>query len=500
MHRSLLFGAAISFVVLFCAAGTAFADPKDDLTSANKLVAAALAAAQSGDLAGALRQYMTYENQWFDIEDGIRGESRDAYRLIEKYMVNANTALTASDKDGAIKALQALDREQRLFITGQPPGESQSTQPAAADSVQVESSVSGLIALLEQTRSQVKAGDFTAASATWARFEDTWLEVEGEIKTRSSADYRNTENDMARVSTALSKKDGGVTGVLDGMNTRLQPYQALGNYKVFDATIIVLREGLEALLVVVALLAFVRKSGNEDKSSYIWGGAGTGLFVSIALGVAIHVLLGKAFSGSNRELMEGISGLIAAVMLLSVSYWLHSKASLGAWQRYISTSTTKALASGSLIGLGLLSFLAVFREGGETVLFLIGMTGKISTGNLLLGLAIGFVGLAIVGILLTVVGLRIPMRPFFAVASLLTFYLCFKFLGTGLHSLQVADVLPARTATALPSSDTLGLFPTWQTTIPQVILLCIGLVVLVRGRLSDIAVRRARAPVTAAGH
>src|SRR5262249_47949903 len=169
----------------------------------------------------------------------------------------------------------------------------------------------------------------------------------------------------------------------------------------------------------------------------------------------------EAFNGEHRELLEGITGLIAAAMLLYVTYWLHSQTSLGAWQRYIRERTTAALATGSLFGLGLLSFLAVFREGGETVLFLIGMTGKIATGDLLLGLAIGFAFLAVVGVLLTIVGVRIPMRPFFAVASVLTFYLCFKFVGTGLHALQVADVLQARTASFLPASDTLGLFPTW---------------------------------------
>src|SRR3954453_17844288 len=108
MQRSLLFGTILAVVALVFAAGNIFADPRDDLTSANKLVTAALAAAQSGDLAGALPQYKSYENQWFDIEDGIRGQSRDSYRLIEKFMVDANGALAARDKDAAIKALLSL--------------------------------------------------------------------------------------------------------------------------------------------------------------------------------------------------------------------------------------------------------------------------------------------------------------------------------------------------------------------------------------------------------
>jgi len=235
----------------------------------------------------------------------------------------------------------------------------------------------------------------------------------------------------------------------------------------------------------VALLAFLKRSGNADKSRYVWSGAGAGVLASIALGVAIHEVLGKAFSGEHRELMEGITGIVAAAMLLWVSVWLHSKASIGAWQRYIGEQTTRALATGSLIGLGLLSFLAVFREGGETVLFFLGMTGRISTGDLFLGLGIGAVFLGAVGVLLVVVGIRIPMRPFFAVASVLTFYLCFKFIGTGLHSLQVADVLSATTEDYLPSNDTLGLFPSWQTTLPQLLLLALGLGGVAYSQLKD---------------
>jgi high-affinity iron transporter len=292
------------------------------------------------------------------------------------------------------------------------------------------------------------------------------------------------------VTTGLSKSSTGLVPILDAMEARLKPYVNAGDYRPFDATIIVLREGLEALLVVVALLSFVKQSGNSDKSGFVWGGAVFGLVASIALGLVIHFTLGKAFSGEHRELMEGISGLFAAAMLLYVSYWLHSKSSLGAWHKYISERTTRALATGSLVGLGLLSFLAVFREGGETVLFLIGMTGRISTGDLTLGLAYGFVALAIVGVLLTVAGVKLPMRPFFAVASLLTFYLCFKFIGTGIHALQVADVVSATTSESLPSNDTLGLYPTWQTTIPQIVLLIAGISVAVWGRISDLSLAR----------
>src|SRR5262249_9538567 len=155
---------------------------------------------------------------------------------------------------------------------------------------------------------------------------------------------------------------------------------------------------------------------------------------------------GTIVNPANRELLEGVIGLFAATMLIYVSYWLHSKSSISGWQSYINAQTRGSLKGGSLVGIAVLAFLAVFREGAETALFYLGMVGNISNSDLLIGLAIGFGALAILGYLLVVVGVRIPMRPFFAVASVLVFYLCFKFIGTGIHALQVSGYVPAQSA------------------------------------------------------
>jgi high-affinity iron transporter len=180
--------------------------------------------------------------------------------------------------------------------------------------------------------------------------------------------------------------------------------------------------------------------------------------------------------------MEGVIGLAAAAMLVYVSYWLHSKASLSGWQSYISQQTSQALRGGRLFGLAVLAFLAVFREGAETALFYLGMVSNISNTDLLIGLGLGFGALAVLGFLMVVVGVRIPMRPFFTVASGLVFYLCFKFVGTGIHALQVAGFLPSGSASYLPTVDIVGLYPTWPSTIAQLILLGAALWVVLRDR------------------
>ena len=162
------------------------------------------------------------------------------------------------------------------------------------------------------------------------------------------------------------------------------------------------------------------------------------------------MLFAQAAAGANRELLEGVTGLVAAVLLLYVSYWLHSRSSLGAWQRYLDERGGAALARNSVLSLAALAFLAVFREGAETVLFYIGIAPSIELGDLLLGIGAATVLLVVCGVLILGLGMRLPLRLFFMFSSVLIFYLAFKFVGTGIHALQVSGYLPASSQPQLP--------------------------------------------------
>jgi high-affinity iron transporter len=301
------------------------------------------------------------------------------------------------------------------------------------------------------------------------------------VRAKSPAAYTATEDDMAQVEALLRTqpaREGDADAVLARMRERLEPLIAAGDsYGVVDAFVIMLREGLEALLVIGALTAFLRRSGNADKQSWIWGGAGAGIVLSIGLAVVLQQVFQRAGAGLGTELVEGAVGLIAAAMLFYVSYWLHSKARLGAWQTYIHQKSSAAVAGGSMLSLAIVALLAVFREGAETAVFYLGIAPSISPGDLLLGLALGVVSLAAIGAGLLVIGLKLPLRPFFLASSVLIYYLGFKFVGTGLHALQVAGVLRA-TPGPLPSSDALGVYPTWETALPQILLLVVAGVVI----------------------
>jgi high-affinity iron transporter len=277
----------------------------------------------------------------------------------------------------------------------------------------------------------------------------------------------------------------GAEKTLTKMLGYLTPLSTKTNYTMLDAVTIILREGLEALLVIVALLGFLKKSGHQSKEKWIWSGVGFGVIVSIILGVVVQMLFASGTFGSNNFLIAGLTGLFAAIMLIYMSYWLHSKASLAQWNQYINRKSTKALASGSLWSLAVLSFLAVFREGTEMVLFFIGLASSISLSSLLGGIAIGIGILAIASFLILKIGVKIPMRPFFLVSSIFVFYLCFKFLGMGIHGLQLAGAFQATPINAMPTIQFFALYATWENIIPQAALLLFAIVVVIWSKRRD---------------
>jgi len=312
-----------------------------------------------------------------------------------------------------------------------------------------------------------------------------WPGVEGEVATRSPEAYNTIEVELGRAGAALAAQPANLVeaeAAIEQLQATLAPFMGHQAYTAFDAAAIMLREGLEALLVMVALLAFLRRSGNQDKRRWIWLGGAMGVLVSIITALALHTLFSLASSGQRREVIEGVTGLVAAGLLFYVSYWLHSKASLRGWQSYLDSRTGRVLKQGSVFGLALLAFLAVFREGAETAVFYLGMAPSIALSDLLLGLGLGCAGLVVAAVLMLVIGVRLPLKLFFGVASLLVYYLGFKFLGTGIHALQVGGVLPASLIGAMPAVPFAGIYPTWETMIPQLLLLVAAIAVFLHLR------------------
>lgn len=459
--------------------------PQQDVQRIDTYIEQALTKAESKDLQKAGSAFKKFKDDWFDIEDGVKKTSRQAYKDIEEAMGEVKFALSNQPPNQAqlVEALKGLHATNQKFISG---GFSTSGALPSSKSGLGKVTTSSLMERLDRAEAALDKNQAATAAKEIKDFQTDWLEIEGVVATKSKQAYVNIENNMAKAYGLVKANPVDVKGAKSAiaqLKQDLQPY--VNNplrYSLFDAALILLREGMEALLVLVALLAFLNKSGNVDKSRWLWLGAGAGILSSIAAALILQLVFSDISAGANREMIEGLVGLFAAAMLFYVSYWLHSKSSLGAWQGYISKQMTSALATNSVWSLALLAFLAVFREGAETVLFYIGIAPSISTTDLLGGLGLGTVILVAIAALMLGLGLKIPLKPFFLVTSLLIYYLGFKFVGSGIHALQVAGILPADTAEFLPSWETLGLYPTWETTLPQLAILAVAIAVVLKSR------------------
>lgn len=234
-----------------------------------------------------------------------------------------------------------------------------------------------------------------------------------------------------------------------------------------SALVILLREGAEAILVVAAMLAFLARAGAASARRWVHAGWIAALALGAITWAVSSYLVG--ISGAGREITEGVTALIAAAMLLYVGYWLHSKAHSRAWQRLIGDKLSGALSSGALWTLALISFLAVYREAFETVLFyqaLSAQAGPEGHGALLGGLAAASLLLAAVAWAILRASVKLPIGLFFSASGILLLVLAVVFTGQGIAALQEAGKIGADTV-AFVSIPMLGVYPTLQTLVAQ---------------------------------
>lgn len=230
---------------------------------------------------------------------------------------------------------------------------------------------------------------------------------------------------------------------------------------------IILREGFEVVLVVGALLAYVRRSGSAAMVRALYVGSALGVAASAATAVVLMTVL--RLTPWAGEALEGGAMLLAAVVLFWVSYWLISKAEADRWQRYIRSKVQGALTSRSHGALASAAFLAVYREGFETILFYQALFAGAPAGDVMVpaGLAAGLVALAIVYLGLERIGLKIPMHAFFVGTGAFLYAMAIVFAGRGVAELQEAGLVSLTPVAGAPRFETLGLYPTVETLVAQ---------------------------------
>jgi FTR1 family protein len=254
-----------------------------------------------------------------------------------------------------------------------------------------------------------------------------------------------------------------------------------GGWSAFlQSFLIIVREGFEAILVVGAVVAFLLKTGHQDRLRSIWWGTALGILASGVTAVILATVL-RALPASS-EIIEGATLLVAVAVLFSVSYWLISKVEAAKWQQFIKEKVTTALAQGGGTALAFVAFLAVYREGAETALFYQALFSEGS--HLILPLSLGIVvGGAVLAVIFTLFyrfGVRIPLRPFFTITSGLLYYMAFVFAGKGIRELQEGGAVSITILHGFPTVEAMGIFNSVETLLAQCVLIALFVFALAR--------------------
>ncbi|EIL92538.1 high-affinity Fe2+/Pb2+ permease [Rhodanobacter fulvus Jip2] len=240
---------------------------------------------------------------------------------------------------------------------------------------------------------------------------------------------------------------------------------------------ILLREGLEALLIVVAIIALLRKSGRKEMLPWVHGGWLSALVAgAVTWGLATWVI---SISGASRELTEGFGSLLAAIVLIWVGIWMHGKSHAANWQRYVRDKLSHALGKTSGVFLLGLIFVVVYREVFETILFYVAIWNQGGKGSVIAGGVAGSLVLLVIGWLMMRYSRRLPISQFFRYSSLLMAVLAIVLMGKAVSALQEAGYLPITWINGGPRVELLGIYPTMEGIAAQVgiaLILVIGFV------------------------
>ena len=310
---------------------------------------------------------------------------------------------------------------------------------------------------------------------------------------------RRIENEMMALRALITRgaplddmttQHAKVVALLASARERMESATPSAQAIFVSAFLILLREGLEAILVLAAIIAFVVRAGRREALPYVHVGWGAALLSGALTWFAATYVVG--ISGANREITEGCTALLAAAMLLYVGVWLHSKSYAAAWQRFIHDRVGEALQKKTLWALAIVSFLAVYREIFEIVLFyqaLWAQSGDQAPDALVAGIVVALVALAAVGWAILRYSVRLPIGPFFAITSVLIALLGVVFTGNGIAALQEAGIVGVDPI-GLVTIPALGIHPTVQTTLAQIVAAALV------GACFYLARRRARAAIT----
>jgi high-affinity iron transporter len=364
---------------------------------------------------------------------------------------------------------------------------------AAVRSVQLQADAAATARIFARVRSQLDSADKLVrvgrgAEASSAAFDAymTFEQVERSVRAKNPDLAASLENRFAALRTRAA---GGATPaeldrIRSGLAADLENAErvlgeTLSPFNLFlQSFVILVREGLEAILVLGALMAFLVKTGAAHRKRDLHVGVGAAIGASLLTAFALETVF--RLSPARREALEGLTMVVATGVLFYVSYWLLSKMEVATWNRFVRGKVQDAVSSGSALALASAAFLAVYREGFETVLFykalfVAGGSGS-STVAVIAGIALGAVVMVIVYLAINRFGVRLPLKPFFGVTSAFLYYMAFVFAGKGVAELQEGNILPTTIVPWAPRIPALGIYPTLESLAAQGVLLVLLIV------------------------
>jgi high-affinity iron transporter len=334
---------------------------------------------------------------------------------------------------------------------------------------------------LSESLAAYRSGDREEAKRlALAAYLDGFEPVEPMLSARNASLLAEVEKQMGGLRAAIAAGDdvdavagrvSAIQSLFDQAETALAPAAQSDASAFVGAFTILFREGLEALLIVVAMLAFLGKADRPELRRPVHYGWTSALAAGALTWVVATSLI--SVSGASRELTEGFGSLLAAAVLLFVGIWMHGKAQAGEWQRYIREKLHRAVTGESRWFLFLLAFIAVYREVFETILFFTAMAAEGSVGSLVAGGLVGVVALAVIAVAMLRFSRRLPIDKFFSYSSALVAVLAVVLAGKGVAALQEAGLIAIYPLDAFPRISILGLFPTLQGVTTQILTLAV---------------------------
>ncbi|MFT4174109.1 MAG: FTR1 family iron permease [Rhodocyclaceae bacterium] len=494
---------------------------QQSLKTIDDLLAEAMSLYEAGQYAEARQkiqqaQYDGYKNS--EMEIAVRqNRSADASAAINKQF----TALMgmASDAQGAAKPsefgyeITTLLQDVTDLLPGLPATrEDQNPAPTAdatpsADWKKVSADIADALAaaIAQYEKGDAKGAMLAVQDAYFDHFEASGMEnkigardatfkstLEGYFTRMVSLIKAGRPIEQVRTEAAALDKDLARASEMLGSGTGEQGGWALFVYSL----LIIVREGLEALLIVAAIIAYLVKNDHRDKLPLIRQSVIVALVASLVTAGLFQMLFTN--SGASRELLEGITMLIAVFMLFSMSYWLLAKVEARQWKAYLEGKLSASLTRGSLVGLWLTSFLAVYREGAETVLFYFALVGDATTSaghlSILAGFLVGCVLLLIAYVIMRFTVVKLPLKPFFLFTGSFMYLMAFVFAGKGVLELIEGKLFEPTLVHGVPQIALLGIYPYLETLLPQAALLVAAAIagwVLLKKRPAPLAAQAA---------